>query len=348
MGSFFAKTLLKWYPLHKRDLPWRHTQDPYKIWLSEIIMQQTQIIQGLSYYTKFTKNYPTVKHLAKAHEDEVLKLWQGLGYYSRARNLLTAAKYILKEHNGKFPSTHAQIIALKGVGDYTAAAISSFAFNLPFAVVDGNVYRLLSRVFGIKTPIDSSQGKKEFQKLANSLLDVMQPGIYNQAIMEFGSQQCKPVKPNCEVCPFNDKCLAYNSNKVSELPVKLKKLAIKKRYLNYFLMIDKKGNVITQQRTKKDIWQGLFELFLIETEAETDIKQLLKYKPLKLMLSNEFTLEKGKKNYKHILSHQHLYINFYTIRYKGTFANSYHVTATKKLGNLAWPRAIDRFLNFVF
>lgn len=345
MGSFFADTLLKWYALNKRDLPWRHTQDPYKIWLSEIILQQTQIIQGLAYYNKFIKTYPTVKHLANAKEDDVLKLWQGLGYYSRARNLHGAAKHIVSVHNGKFPNSYADIIALKGVGNYTAAAIASFAYNLPHAVVDGNVYRLLSRVFGIKTDITSTKGKHQFQELANTLLDVKQPAIYNQAIMEFGSQQCKPVNPNCAECVLNEKCYAYAHHKVGMLPVKLKKTAIKNRYLNYFLIIDKKGAVITQQRIKKDIWQGLFELFLIETDKETDLKQLLKDKNLKAILSDSFHVEKGHKHFKHILSHQHLFTNFYIIKFNGVFPKKYSSTSIKKLSGLAWPRVIDKFLN---
>lgn len=345
MGSFFSETLLKWYQIHKRDLPWRNTQDPYKIWLSEIILQQTQVVQGLSYYNQFVKTYPTIKHLAKAKEDDILKMWQGLGYYSRARNLHATAKNIVTNYKGNFPNTYKNIIALKGVGSYTAAAISSFAFNLPHAVVDGNVYRVLSRVFGIETDIASTQGKHQFQELATTLLDTKQPAQYNQAIMEFGSQHCKPVKPNCEACVFNEKCFAYANNKVEKLPVKLKKTTIKKRYFNYFFLIDKKGNVITQQRTKKDIWQGLFELFLIETDKPTNLKLLLKHKELRSIVRSNFEIEKTHRHYKHILSHQHLYTAFYSIKYSGTFLKNKQVTPLKKLSQLAWPRVIDKFLN---
>ena len=247
MEIWFSSGLLIWYKKNKRELPWRNETDAYKIWLSEIILQQTQVIQGTSYYLKFTKNYPKISQLANATEDEVLKMWQGLGYYSRARNLHATAKFIQKEHKGVFPANFNDIKALKGIGDYTAAAISSFAFNLPHAVVDGNVYRVLSRLFGIETPIDSGQGKKEFQLLATDLMDKKDPGQYNQAIMEFGSQYCKPNKPNCEACIFSSKCFAFKAEKVNEFPVKVKKIKIKNRYLNYVVLADKKQNVIILQ-----------------------------------------------------------------------------------------------------
>ena len=343
MASFFGDTLLKWYLANKRDLPWRHTNDPYKIWLSEVILQQTQVIQGLSYYNTFVKTFPTVKDLAKAKEDTVLKMWQGLGYYSRARNLHATAKMVSTIYKGVFPKTYEEIRSLKGVGNYTAAAISSLAYNMPYAVVDGNVYRVLSRVFGITTPINSTEGIKQFQELANELLLKKQPGLYNQAIMEFGARYCKPSNPDCENCVLQNKCIAYSKDKVAQLPVKLKKIKIKDRYFNYFLLIDKNKKVIVHQRNKKDIWQGLFELFLIESEKETDLRTLLKSKHLKPFGKN-FIIEDVHKQYKHILSHQHLHSHFYVLKFKGSFAKKYNTVAIKDLKKLAWPRLIDRFL----
>ncbi len=225
----FSKKIIAWYQQNKRELPWRNTKDPYLIWLSEIILQQTRVEQGMAYYLKFAKEFPSVKELAKAENEKVMKLWQGLGYYSRARNLHTTAKTITDNYKGKFPEQHEDILLLKGVGEYTAAAIVSFAFNKPHAVVDGNVYRLLSRVFGIETPIDTTLGKKEFNALANELLDKKNPALHNQAIMEFGAIQCKPVSPDCSVCPLNTMCFAYSKKSVSKLPVKAKKTKVRNR-----------------------------------------------------------------------------------------------------------------------
>jgi A/G-specific adenine glycosylase len=343
MMGFLGDRLLKWYLLNKRDLPWRHTKDPYKIWLSEVILQQTQVAQGLSYYDAFVKTFPKVELLAKAPEDTVLKMWQGLGYYSRARNLHAAAKVIHTHYKGVFPKTYQEIRSLKGVGNYTAAAISSMAYDLPYAVVDGNVYRVLSRVFGIKTPINSTHGIKEFQQLADELLPKQKAGVYNQAIMEFGARHCKPANPDCDNCVLNDKCLAFAKNKVAQLPVKLKKPKIRNRYFNYFVLIDKNNKVIVNQRTKKDIWQGLYELFLIETEKETELKTLLRTKQLKAFGAG-YIVKDEHKQYKHILSHQHLHANFYVLKYKGTFGKEYRTVFTKDLKKLAWPRLMDKFL----
>jgi A/G-specific adenine glycosylase len=345
MGSFFGDRLLKWYQANKRDLPWRRTSDPYRIWLSEIILQQTQVVQGLAYYKKFIQIFPTVKQLANAPEDKVLKLWQGLGYYSRARNLHAAAKVISAHYKGVFPNTFEEIRSLKGIGNYTASAISSIAYGFPYAVVDGNVYRVLSRVFGIDTPINSTAGIKQFQELANELLIKKDAGTYNQAIMEFGAIYCRPSKPDCVHCILNDKCIAFSKKRVNELPVKLNKTKIKNRYFNYFVIIDKNGNVLVRQRTEKDIWQGLYELFLIETERETTLSSLLKRKELKA-LGKKIVVEDMHKQYKHILSHQHLHTHFYVLKYKGSFGKGYATTALKDLKKLAWPRLIDKFLHF--
>jgi len=345
MSALIGKTLIKWYKNHKRELPWRDTKDPYKIWLSEIILQQTQVAQGMSYYLKFTQNYPAVKQLANAKEDEVLKLWQGLGYYSRARNLHATAKIISNTHKNKFPQTYDSIIQLKGIGAYTAAAISSFAYNLPHAVVDGNVYRVLSRLFNMNVPINSTEGKKLFQQLADELIDQKDPGTYNQAIMEFGSQYCKPANPNCEACVLQNQCMAFAKKTVATLPVKINKTKIRNRYLNYFLISDKNNKVYVQQRGKKDIWEGLYELYLIETAKETELTELLKNKELKKLTGTKFKISSGPTKFKHILSHQHLYAQFYVIKLNSVFNKKVTSISNTKLHQLAWPRLIDKFLN---
>ncbi len=345
MEAWFTKQLTTWYKANKRELPWRNETNPYYIWLSEIILQQTQVAQGLNYYLKFVRNYPTVNHLANANEDEVLKDWQGLGYYSRARNLQASAKSIVEKHKGKFPNSYEAIKALKGIGDYTAAAIASFAYNLPYAVVDGNVYRVLSRVFGDETPIDSGTGKKQFQKLADELLDKKNPAIHNQAIMEFGSQYCKPINPNCKNCIFNKKCVAFNNNLVALLPVKEKKTKIKNRYLNYLIIVDKKGNVIIHKRSKNDIWLGLYEFFLIETETEFAEANLLKHIEIKKTCGTAFDIKYISKQYKHILSHQHLYAKFYCLKLSIVHKKSAKSVPISALTNFAFPRLIDKFLN---
>jgi A/G-specific adenine glycosylase len=345
MEKWFSEGLIKWYNKNKRDLPWRQETDPYKIWLSEIILQQTQVAQGLSYYLKFTECYPTVKKLALAKEDEVLKLWQGLGYYSRARNLHETAKKIHTEYKGTFPASFEEIKALKGIGDYTAAAIASFAYNLPHAVVDGNVYRVLSRVFGIKTPIDASQAKKEFQNLANQLIDTKKPAQHNQAIMEFGSQFCKPANPNCETCIFRNRCFAFANKLVAELPIKSKKIKIKNRYFNYLVVIDKREDVLVHKRTKKDIWEGLYEFVLIETPEDCTLAALQQMESFKSLLKTKYSLLYTSHTYKHVLSHQHLYAKFYVIKSHSAFKNASSKTALENVKKLAFPRLIEKFLN---
>ncbi len=345
MEPWFTKQLTAWYNINKRDLPWRNQTNAYYIWLSEIILQQTQVAQGLNYYLKFIKNYPTVKHLANATEDEILKDWQGLGYYSRARNLHAAAKSIVQNNNGIFPTNYTDIKNLKGVGDYTAAAVASFAYNLPYAVVDGNVYRILSRLFGVETAIDSGQGKKQFQQLATELLDTKNAATHNQAIMEFGSQYCKPVNPNCTNCVFNKKCFAFANGLVASLPVKQKKAKIKNRYLNYFIITDKNKNVIINKRSTNDIWKGLYEFYLIETKKQTSELSILKQVQLLKICGLNFTVKHSSIEYKHILSHQHLYTKFYIITLKSSHKKASKVCSVSALKKLAFPRLIDKFLN---
>lgn len=331
----FALKLLDWYRINKRDLPWRETNDPYKIWLSEIIMQQTQVIQGESYYLKFVTNYPTVKGLAMASEEDVLKLWQGLGYYSRARNLHTTAKYVASELNGVFPSVYNEILKLKGVGPYTAAAIASFCFELPHAVVDGNVYRFIARLKGINTPIDSTQGKKEFALLADELLNRQNPGEHNQAMMEFGALACKAANPLCETCPFFNDCAAIAQDMVEQLPVKQKKVKQRKRYFHYFF-IEEEGSFMVEKRLKKDIWQNLYQLPLIESKTEKLELNLKKMaQPLEVCQR------------KHILSHQVIYATFYIAQSAilDGLSGDYVKVDGKAILKFPFPQLIANFLN---
>jgi A/G-specific adenine glycosylase len=344
MEKWFNKGITNWYEKNKRDLPWRNHKDPYKIWLSEIILQQTQVKQGLSYYLKFVKNYPTIKHLANATEDQVLKDWQGLGYYSRARNMHFAAKEWVSTNKTNFPATHSEIKALKGVGDYTAAAIASFAYNLPHAVVDGNVYRLLSRVFGIKKPIDSSDGKKQFQILADNLLDQKNPATYNQAIMEFGSQYCKPSNPDCENCVFKNKCYAFANNKVMALPIKSKKSKVINRYFNYLILIDKSNTILLNRRSAGDIWQGLYDFNLIETESDLEAEKLFNQKKFKEIVGKNFSVLDVSKTYKHVLTHRNLFAKFYLIKLDIKHPKSGTVCKIDTLTKYAFPRLIEKYL----
>lgn len=311
----FSKTLIRWYSNNKRNLPWRETKDPYYIWLSEIILQQTQVKQGLPYYEAFVKHFPTVFNLAKADESEVLKLWQGLGYYSRARNLHASAKYVTNELKGNFPDTYKELLKLKGVGDYTASAIASICFNEATAVVDGNVYRVLSRYFGIETPINSSSGIKEFKQLAQELIDKENPATFNQAIMEFGATHCKPKNPYCNICSFKDSCIAFNKNKIHELPVKIKSAKAKKKYFNFLVFISEDKKTILEKREGKGIWQNLYQFPLIETEKDIDAKSLEKQlKTYKLLKCKSFELSLyNDKPIIHKLSHQHLYTKFWIV-----------------------------------
>ncbi|REG89640.1 A/G-specific adenine glycosylase [Winogradskyella sediminis] len=314
----FSTKLINWYSVNKRELPWRETRNPYYIWLSEIILQQTQVKQGLPYYNAFVSKFPTVFDLAKASETSILKLWQGLGYYSRARNLHHSAKYIVDTLDGKFPDNYKDLLKLKGVGDYTASAIASIAYNEVAAVVDGNVYRVLSRYFGIDTPINSSTGIKDFKTLASTLIDTNQPATYNQAIMEFGAIQCKPKNPDCTVCPFQDSCMARKNQRVDVLPVKLKKTKVTVKYFNFLVFIDHHKKTLFEKRTTKGIWQHLYQFPLIES------KKSLTAEEFKLLNFKEHYLEIEVLDYSlynevdivHKLSHQHLHTKFWIIDVK--------------------------------
>ena len=311
----FSNTLIYWYLQTKRDLPWRKTRDPYLVWLSEIILQQTRVSQGMSYYLTFSTVFPTVEDLANAEESKVLKMWQGLGYYSRARNLHFTAKYISNELSGKFPTSYKELIKLKGIGDYTASAISSICFDEPAAVVDGNVYRVLARFFKIETPINSTKGIKEFKNLAQSLLDVKKPGVYNQAIMDFGALQCKPKSPNCYECPMSSNCIAFENKLVKKLPVKEKKLKIKKKYFNFFVFVTKKNKTIFEERKGKGIWQGLYQFPLIETINEVHVEDLDNLPDFQALVPENAVIQLFNENsIIHKLSHQHLFTKFWIIK----------------------------------
>ena len=323
--------LLKWYSLYKRDLPWRHTKDPYLIWLSEIILQQTRVAQGKDYYLRFSKTFPNPISLATATEDQVLKLWQGLGYYSRARNLHAAAKSM----KGVFPHTYEGVRALKGVGDYTAAAICSIAYNMPYAVVDGNVYRVLSRVFGIDTPIDSHNGKKEFSTLAQEQLDKKNAGEYNQAIMDFGATVCTPQVPQCKGCPLAKQCVARRENRTEELPVKEKKTKLSTRYFHYIYV--EQGNCIyLHKRGGGDIWQNLYELPLFETSTEK--------RPKVAWLKGAELTPMG--TLKHVLSHQIIYGSIYKVELPPSRKLPMELIKIKKkdLKKYAIPRLVQKLL----
>ncbi|WP_341220412.1 A/G-specific adenine glycosylase [Polaribacter atrinae] len=310
----FSNTLIYWYLQNNRELPWRKTKNPYFIWLSEIMLQQTRVAQGLSYYQKFTTDFPTVFNLANADESTVLKMWQGLGYYSRARNLHFSAKQIANELNGEFPSTYKEIIKLKGIGDYTASAIASICFNEPTAVVDGNVYRVLSRYYGIDTPINSSAGIKEFKTLAQSLIDETQPGTYNQAIMDFGALHCKPQNPLCETCPFSDSCVAFEKKLTKELPVKEKKIKVRKRYFNFLVIKTDNDTTILSERKGKGIWQGLYQFPLIESNKVINKDELILSEEFINLFPLETTISLfNPKEIVHKLSHQHLYTQFWIV-----------------------------------
>ena len=344
---YINKVLHNWYNTNKRELPWRNTTDPYRIWISEVILQQTRVNQGLEYYNRFVERFPTVKALAETEEDEVLKYWQGLGYYSRARNLHKAAKQVSEKHNNLFPSEYKQVLDLAGIGDYTAAAICSIAYNQPYAVVDGNVYRVLSRLFGISTPIDSVKGKKEFSELAQDLLSKSEPALHNQAMMEFGALQCIPVSPDCGNCPLQSVCQAFASNSISELPVKQLKTKTSNRYFNY-LFINYNGKTFLQKRTGKDVWQNLYEFPLIESDKLLSLSELTENEEFRAIFEGISTVEiiKTTNPIKHILSHRIIIAQFITVTTSqlNNKLNNFIITNLSEIDHFAVSRLMEQFL----
>lgn len=341
-----SQKLISWYRKNKRDLPWRDTKDPYKIWLSEIILQQTRVEQGKPYYYKFTEQYPTVSHLAQAPLDEVLKTWQGLGYYSRARNMHVAAQEIMTKYNGKFPMNYADIRNLKGVGDYTAAAIASFSYGLSYAVVDGNVYRVLSRLYHINTPIDSHIGKKQFAELAQNILSAKDPANHNQAIMELGATVCKPQNPDCQNCPLVDHCVAFQKGDIASYPVKGKSKAVQNRYFNYIYLTDGE-NLCLQQRGTEDIWKGLYDLPMVESTQLFSMEELMEDAYYIDLQGRQKLIYQGHKDYLHKLTHRNIFARYHIFFYKklarlnklGIFETTF-----ENLKSYAIPRLLDRFL----
>jgi len=339
----FYNTLIKWYLQNKRDLPWRKTTNPYPIWLSEIMLQQTRVAQGTPYFLSFTEAFPTVFDLANANEEHVLKLWQGLGYYSRARNLHKTAQTVAYQMGGVFPDNYTDLLKLKGIGEYTAAAIASFSYNECVPVVDGNVFRVLSRYFDLETDIAQASAKKEFAALAHELMPKDNPAQFNQAIMEFGALQCVPKSPNCSICVFNDSCLALQKNKVDQLPVKSKKLKVRNRYFNYIVAADDFGNTIIQKRTAKGIWHNLYEFPLIETDKVESFDTVTQQIQQHFFKGNEILslLEYNEESIIHKLSHQHLHIKFWKASLKGTIENGIDLETVKAF---PFPIVIHNFI----
>lgn len=347
-NNHLSSLITEWYLKNKRDLPWRNITDPYKIWISEVILQQTRVNQGLNYYERIVERFPDVKSLAKAPEDDVLKLWQGLGYYSRARNLHKAAKQIVNEYRGRFPGTYEQIRRLSGIGDYTGAAIASFAFDLPYAVVDGNVYRVLSRLFAIQLPIDSTEGKKVFAEIAKSLLPEKQICVYNQAIMEFGALLCTPRGPACAVCPLQHACKAFESGTVHLFPSKSKKNKSSNRYFNY-LFIRNNGIVYLQKREQRDIWRNLYEFPLIETDHLLNVTELVEHPSFVAIFpkSSSVTIMKISNPMKHILSHRVIFAQFIEIECDKPAEYKFIDVCEENLGNYAVSKLTSLFLESI-
>jgi A/G-specific adenine glycosylase len=344
--KLFSRKIISWYEENKRALPWRESRDPYKIWLSEIILQQTRIAQGLPYYLKFVDNFPDVKSLAQAPQDKVLRLWQGLGYYTRARNLHACARRIETELNGKFPTSFQQLKQLPGIGDYTAAAIASIAFGEPVAVVDGNVFRVLARIFGIDKDIASNEGKAFFFAKANSLIPIDQPDVFNQAVMEFGALHCTPQSPRCDTCPFTNSCVARLHEMQSMLPVKSAKQKVRKRYFHY-IIVNYRGKLLMRKRNPGDIWNGLYDFMLVETRRTAKAEMLWKEER---SLKN-LQITKVSKIYKHVLSHQQLITRFIEVKLASAEAikplmkkKELKFYSKSQIEHLPKPILINRFL----
>lgn len=344
----FSSQLITWYNINKRDLPWRNTSNAYKIWLSEIILQQTRVQQGLPYFLRFIEKYPDVSSFATATEDEILKLWQGLGYYSRARNMLKTALMVQKNYNGKFPDSYKQLIKLKGIGGYTAAAIASFSTNEAKAVVDGNVYRVLARYFGIVEPINSTKGKKVFQETADNVLNIHYPGLHNQAIMEFGAMLCKPKNPGCSICPVRESCYAFLHHAIHTLPVKENKIKIRERYFNYFLVADN-DTILVNKRNLSDIWANMYDLPLFETSVSLSVEKLLSLPEVKKTFGNNVIISEVSSLKKHMLTHQRLYVRVLKVKDKPTqLKESWSYISAESIKNLAIPKILFIFLEKIF
>lgn len=338
----FYDSITRWYLINKRDLPWRNTNNPYAIWLSEIMLQQTRVAQGLPYFERFVAAFPTVFDLATADEEQVLKLWQGLGYYSRARNMHKTAQIVANDYNGNFPSSYAELLKLKGIGEYTAAAIASFSFNEKVTVVDGNVFRVLSRYLNITTDISSATAKKEFAAIAHELMENRDSALFNQAIMEFGALQCVPKNPNCSECVLNNSCAALQHKKVDQLPVKTKKTKVRNRYFNYLIFEDQQSNTILRKRTEKGIWHNLYEFPVIETLDESSYELVVD--EIKRLFSDqniESIVNYTSSSTIHKLSHQKLHILFYKVKVTSSLTNSIAIDSLK---DYPFPIVLHNFI----
>lgn len=339
-----STVLIKWYLTNKRDLPWRNTKDPYVIWISEIILQQTRVLQGMDYFYRFIQAFPNVQALAAADQEQVLKLWQGLGYYSRARNLHHASRQIMEKWEGTFPSTHKDILVLKGIGDYTSAAIASFAFNQVFPVLDGNVFRFIARYFGVDTPINSNEAKKIFYGILHELIDKKDPAIFNQAIMEFGAMQCKPYSPDCSICPFSQSCFAFKNNAIASFPVKLKANAPKIRHFNY-LLIEQDSSVYLKQRTENDIWKNLYDFPLIETTSPLDLKDLLIHSEWKNLFHKlKIKPKQSPILIEHKLTHRLIKAAFWKLKYNGKTDLPFIKVHIDEIHRYPVSRLLEKFL----
>ncbi len=342
----FYDRITHWYLINKRDLPWRKTTDPYAIWLSEIMLQQTRVAQGLPYFERFISTFPTVFDLAKADEEQVLKLWQGLGYYSRARNMHKTAQNVANEYNGNFPSSYKELLQLKGVGEYTAAAIASFSYNEKVNVVDGNVFRVIARYLNVTTDIASATAKKEFAALANELMENRDSALFNQSIMEFGALQCVPKNPNCSNCVLNESCAALQHNKVDQLPVKTKKTKVRYRFLNYIIFEDSEQRTLLRKRTEKGIWHNLYEFPVIETESEEAVELIIdKIKDVYTHLEID-SVRIYDENIVHKLSHQNLNIRFIGVKTNKKLDNGLSISAINQFPfPIVLIKFIEKYLN---
>ena len=346
--DFIQDTLINWYSENRRDLPWRHQPTPYQVWLSEVILQQTRVNQGRDYYLRFVEKWPTVADLAAATEEEVLKMWQGLGYYSRARNLHQCARQVMEQYDGEFPADYEELRKLKGIGAYTAAAIASIAFDLPHAVVDGNVYRVLSRLFDIDTPINSTEGQLLFAQTADTLLNRKQPGLHNQALMEFGALHCTPKNPNCLLCPLQAQCLAFERQTVMQHPVKLQKLKVTTRYFNY-LVIRVKDNIYLHKRNDNDIWRNLYDFPCIESEKPMTVEEVVNSEAFFQLIDHKtFTVIKASSVFTHKLTHRTIMAQFIEIKLSQDLLDietkGLILAPERDLGNYPIPRLIDLYL----
>ena len=346
------QTLIEWYETHHRELPWRSHPTPYHVWLSEIILQQTRVNQGWDYFVRFTERWPELTDLAQASEAEVLKMWQGLGYYSRARNLLQCARQVVERHGGAFPRDYEQLRSLKGIGDYTAAAIASIAFDLPHAVVDGNVYRVLARLYDIDTPINNAKGIKLFAELADELLDRQHPGRHNQAMMEFGALQCTPKNPACLVCPLQSQCLAFAHGTVDQRPQKERRLKVRTRHFHYLVIRDGQGGICLHLRSDKDIWHNLYDFPCIESDRPLSPEEVVEEGKKRLMLPKDgLLIERISPTFTHKLTHQTIVATFFEIKILSFLpiiqTNDILLASESELGTYPVPKLIDNYLHHI-